>query len=381
MQWTSTVTTEARATDAIAELLEHLRSALPDPDLILLFVSPHYEVRYQALAEALHAHHQDATFLGCSGASVIGGGFEVEHEPAIALIAARLPDVGCISFRLDHGEIPTDWTGRLGLEPEHEPIFILLPDPLSTDPHALIASLDAAFPGSVKVGGLASGGAGPEENALFLDGDVHHTGCVGVALYGDIVADPLVAQGCRPLGEAMRITRGRHDLVFELDGKPALEVLDRIFTDLSPDERPLFAASPMVGLGLDQHEGEFLIRHVVGVDRNAGVVAIGGQVSEGQRIQFHLRDPAASTSDLRSLLMRHAMRDRKPLAALMFSCIGRGVKFYGKPDHDTALVREHLGDIPMAGFFGNGELGPVHGKTWLHGYTSSFAFLRRRGWS
>ncbi|MCP4804575.1 MAG: hypothetical protein GY913_29730 [Proteobacteria bacterium] len=380
MKWTSTITTEAEAGRALIELLQHLADELPAPDLLLVFVSPHYEVRYDTIGSTLKEHHPNATVIGCSGGSVIGGGFEVENEPAIALLAAQLPDVGCVPFRLRQGEVPSDWRGLLGLEPEHEPAFILLPDPLSTDPLQLIASLDDAYPGAVKVGGLASGGTGPEENALFLDGELHHDGCVGVALYGDLVIEPLVAQGCRPLGQPMKVTRGRHDLVFELDGRSALEILDEVFTALKPDERPLFAASPMVGMAMADST-DFLIRHVVGVDRKAGVVAIGASVTEGAMIQFHLRDPAASSSDLRGLLAQHVMRSPTPVGALMFSCMGRGVKFYGKPDHDSALVREHVGDVPMGGFFGNGELGPVHGRTWLHGYTTSIAFVRPRGWS
>lgn len=380
MKWTSAITTEAEADAALDELQAHIAAHCAEPDLVLVFVSPHYEVRYDHIGAVLAEKNPSATVLGCSGGAVVGGGFEVENEPAIALMAARLPDVGVVPFQLRSGEVPTDWKGRLGLEPEHEPVILLLPDPISTDLHPLLASLDEAYPGAVKVGGLASGGTGPEENALFLDGDVHYEGAVGVALYGDIVCDPLVAQGCRPLGEPMKVTRGRHDLVFELDGKPALQVLDEVFTALKPEERPLFAASPMVGLALE-HQGEFLIRQVVGVDRKHGVVAIGAAVDEGGVIQFHLRDPAASTADLRSLLAAQTRRAPTPHAALMFSCMGRGVRFYGKPDHDSRLVREQFGEVPTVGFFGNGEMGPVHGRTWLHGYTTSLAFLRPRGWS
>jgi len=383
MRWTTALSRKDRTADAVEELLPALRAA--DPHLLLVFASPHHTDEAAVIAAALAMAFPNAAIIGCSGGGIIGGGHEVERAPALSVTAAHLPDVACRTFLLDGAPSPEDWYEKLGVEPEHEPAFLLLPEPFSTDPMELTASLDAAYPRAVTVGGLASGGQGPGDHALFFEDGVHDEGCVGVALYGDIVVDPIVAQGCRPLGKPYRITRGHNNLVMELDERSAVDVLDEIFTDLDTLERTLFANSPMVGLAMDSERGDFrsgdfLIRHMAGLDRDHGVLAVGGRVRTGDTLQFHLRDRHASALDLAELLSRQS-RNPTPAGALLFSCLGRGEGFYGEPDHDSKMVREHLGDVPIGGFFCNGEIGPVHGRTWLHGYTSSFALFRPRGWS
>ncbi|HJN77564.1 MAG TPA: FIST N-terminal domain-containing protein [Myxococcota bacterium] len=384
MRWLSLLSTRTDTAAALEELVRGLKG-LPDPTLLIVFLSPHHVESAAVIAEVLSECCGSATLIGCSGGGIIGGGREVEKAPALSVIAACLPDVACRPFLLTDVPNPSDWYERLGVEPEHEPAFLLLPDPFSMDPMALSASLDAAYPRAVTVGGLASGGRGPGEHVLLFEDSVVDEGCVGVALHGDVVVDSLVAQGCRALGEPHRITRGQGSLVAELDGKPAVNVLDELFTDLDILERTLFASSPMVGLSVDADReayrpGDFLIRHLAGLDRDRGVIAVGGRVETGQVLQFHLRDRHASTVDLSDLLRRQAQRPQAQ-GALLFSCLGRGEGFYGEHDHDSNLMREHLGDVPLGGFFCNGEIGPVHGRTWLHGYTSSFALFRPRGWS
>ena len=89
-------------------------------------------------------------------------------------------------------------------------------------------------------------------------------------------------------------------------------------------------------------------------------------------------DAATSRDDLEALLGRYAgeRRPGAPAGALLFSCLGRGAYLYGRPDHDTEAFHRHLGEVPLGGFFCNGEIGPVRGTTFLHGYTSAFALFR-----
>ena len=184
----------------------------------------------------------------------------------------------------------------------------------------------------------------------------------------------------------MRVGRCERNLIFELDGAPAPEALDAVFLSLEDAERQRFRRSPMVGLSMDPEQrapgpGDFLIRNLVGLDRRAGVLGVAAVVEEGQLMQFHVRDPAASAADLRAVLQRAAAGRRDHAGALMFSCLGRGALFYGVADHDSGVFAETFGPLPLGGFFCNGELGPVHARTWMHGYTSSFGLLRPRGWS
>jgi small ligand-binding sensory domain FIST len=126
--------------------------------------------------------------------------------------------------------------------------------------------------------------------------------------------------------------------------------------------------------------GDFLIRNIVGADSKKGAVAVGGALREGLLVQFHVRDSETSANDLRNAFATYlrSIGDRHASAALMFQCAGRGSFLYGREGHDTDMFNELMGALPMGGFFCNGEIGPVGGTTYLHGYTSSFAIFRER---
>ena len=381
MQWATAQSRRPRGAMAMAEVLEQLRGRIDQPDLVLCFVSPSHASLNEAFLRTLETHHPQAVVMGCTAAGVIAGS-EVEEGPALALVAARLPDVGLRPFRLGPGDPMPEWRELLQLEPEHEPSFVLLSDPFSGGADKLLRSLDAAYPEAVKVGGLVSGGRAEGEHALLLGGQVARGGHLGLALYGDLELRPVVAQGCRPVGPALRVSRCEGEVLHELDGRPAGEVLGEVFTAMEPRERQLFAASALVGLGIGEEEREdYLVRHIVGADPERSVLALAAPVREGQMLRFHLRDRHASAADLRAQLQRQARPGSQ--AALVFSCLGRGQRFYGEADHDTRMLREVLGlpDLPVGGFFANGEIGPVGGRTWLHGYTTVAGLISPRRWS
>ena len=396
MRWASVLSTQSNPDVALSVLLESVRDQMEgaSADLVLVFAAGHGESSWSVFVSELRVAFPDATILGCSAGGVVGGGREVENGPAISLTVASLPDVAIVGFHHD-GEVSASipeaaqaWHDRLGLEPEHQPTFLLIPDPYSCDPIQLLNGLDRAYPSSTKLGGLASGGDEPGDHTLLLDDQSHHSGAVGVALYGDIEVDTVVAQGCRPVGEPLVITRAEKNFLVELNGHPALEQLERVFGELDAEEQALFRALPMVGLGMEKgrgsyRQGDFLIRHLMGMDRSNGVLAVGALMEDGQVVQFHVRDADSSRVDLEELLTRHARGQAVDLSegALLFSCLGRGERFFGVPDHDSGMATRYLGGVPIGGFFCAGEIGPINGQTWLHGYTSVFGIFRSRGWS
>lgn len=268
----------------------------------------------------------------------------------------------------------------------------------------LLQGLDFAYPGAVKVGGLASGGRGPRGNALFLldartptpRRELYREGTVGLALSGNVVLDAVVAQGCRPIGDPLRVTEAEGNVILSLEGRPPLAVLQDLAERLSPSDQRLARQALFIGLLMDEFKseptsGDFLIRVILGIDPRVGAIAIGDRVRPGQTVQFHLRDAQTSAEDLRWALSRYcaernlqqsypAERSSQPkpdpCGALMFSCLGRGKGLYGTPNFDSQRFRELLGELPLGGFFCNGEIGPVGGSTFLHGYTSCFGIFR-----
>jgi small ligand-binding sensory domain FIST len=180
----------------------------------------------------------------------------------------------------------------------------------------------------------------------------------------------------------MQITRCRDNVLFELDGDSPLQVLQELIPTLSEADRELLSRALSLGvavdeLALEQQHGDFLIRNIIGVDPEAGALVIGERLRDGQTVQFHVRDAGTSAADLDELLGRLAKATRPAPAcgALLFSCLGRGEHLYGRADHDTDLFRERVGDLPLGGFFCNGEIGPVAGATRVHGFTSSFGIF------
>ncbi len=392
MKWVSAVSERGESQGALDEVIELLQVGLGglSPKLLVVFFSPQHSNLIEPLKEAFPA----ATLIGCSAHGVAGGGVEIEESVALSVTAAVLPDVEIKAFHLTMDKLPAPgadvraWRNLLGVEPEHQPAFVLLPDPFTFDPRPMMAALDAAFPAAPKIGGLASGAQRPGAGRLLLNGNTYRSGLVGMALYGDVQMDTVVAQGCRPVGLPMVITRCDRNLIYALNGQPVITALESLLSGLTDEERHLFRLSPMVGLAMDPDKatprpGEYLIRNIQGIARTNQAMAIGAIPRRGQLIHFHVRDAETSAQDLTDLLHRYRRQPgwEMPAGGLMFACLGRGVGLYGQRHHDTRLLHKALGAVPLGGFFCNGELGPVHGKTWLHGYTSAVGLFRARGWS
>ena len=393
MQWASTVSEAFNLRDAVAEASAHIKAELGDapPDLVVAFVSPHHAPDYEDLssfiAETLAPRH----VLGCSGGGVIGGAREVEERTGLSLTAAGLPGIEIVPFHVEQTQMPdldagpNAWESVIGVSPETEPHFVLLADPFSFPSDALLAGLDYSYPQSTKIGGLASGGHQPGSNALYLDGALHRSGAVGVALHGDIQVDTIVAQGCRPIGRTHVVTKCQQNILLEVDESKPLDALREIFEASEDRDRQLINSALHLGVVTDPlleefGPGDFLIRNVLGMQRETGGLVIGEMLREGQVVQFHVRDAQTAAEDLETLLREYRAGHEgvSGAGALLFSCLGRGKNLFGRPDHDTDLFIREVGETPLGGFFCNGEIGPVGATTFLHGFTSSFGIFRPR---
>ena len=393
MKWSTAISGSSDLETAVEEVCAQIAVEHPDGvDLAVVFASSHHAPRYRRLPPLLHEAMTIGELLGCSGGGIIGGGKELEQGPALSLTVASLPEVGLKSFALDAEAIrarsaqPMAWRELLELEPEHEPNFMLLPNPFRCPAGELVASLDVAFPDRPKVGGMASGGRDADSVALMLRQGVEEAAVVGLAMWGDVQMDTAVAQGCRPIGAPFILTHCHKNMAIQLDGEPAIRALDKVYGNLSDADRQRFRSSPHVGIGLHAgkrpyRQGDYLLRNVLGVDREKGVVALGAHLEVGMEVRFHIRDAETSVLDLDAVLDRASQRTSDVKGALMFSCLGRGEGLYGTPGHDTRVFSQYFPNIALGGFFGNGEIGPVQGATHLHGYTSSFGLFRPRGWS
>ncbi|MFQ4143839.1 FIST N-terminal domain-containing protein [Chlorogloeopsis sp. ULAP02] len=396
MQWTNALSTRPSLEAAIADVVARATSSLSAPaDLGLVFISSAFTSEYSRLLPLLAQQLSVPVLIGCSGGGVIGSTVEgqtqeLEAEPALSLTLAHLPGVNIKAFHVVAEDLPdldgppNAWIDLIGVPPTPTPQFILLSASFSSGISDLLQGLDYAYPGSVTVGGQASGGVMGGRIGLFCNDRLYRGGTVGVALSGNIVLETIVSQGCRPIGKPYQVTKGDRNIILELDEQAPLVVLRDVIAELSDEDRTLAQHSLFVGLAMDEFKqclqpGDFLIRDILGVDPAGGAIAIGDRIRPGQRLQFHLRDAEASAADLEFLLQQYQTQQSSfetAVGALMFSCVGRGAGLYGKANFDSQLFQHYLNNIPLGGFFCSGEIGPVGNSTFLHGYTSVFGICR-----
>ena len=390
MKWASHVSIKNNIEECIDESIKAVRNKMGDDEvhLTVVFVSPQFKDKYEEIPKLIRERMAPGFFLGCSGGGIVGGGREVENQPAFSITCAHLPYVEIKSIYSDTMSLPDQdtapdvWREWLGVKVEKKPSFIFLADPFSFRGEEFLSGVDFAYPNSSKVGGLASGAQMQGENALYLDDKVYRSGLIGVALSGNIGMDTIVAQGCRPIGIPVKISKCSGTLLSEMNGQAPLELLESINEGLDENDKRLVQTSLFLGIEMDPlkddpQQGDFLIRNIMGADRASGGIQIGAMLREGQLVQFHLRDKDMSAEDLKLVLNRYKTSEnsKKASGALLFSCMGRGQYLYGKPNHDSDMFRDQIGDIALGGFFCNGEIGPVGKTTFLHGYTSSFGIF------
>ena len=404
MAWANAVSTQPSLEAAVRDVVAQLEGRLPAaPDLGILFISSSFTSEFARLLPLLQDLLPLTALVGCSGNGIVGVDVqgrpqELEDIPALSLTVATLPGVSVQTFYLTGDDLPDldsppdAWTELVGVAPGQEPQFILMADPFSSRVTDLLQGLDFAYPGGVKIGGLASVDGFNRHSGLFCDRTYHTEGIVGVALSGPLVLDTIVAQGCRPIGPGYRVAKAERNILLALgdpdDGDaahPPLELLQALFETLPEDERQLAQSSLFIGIAQDSFKltlesGDFLIRTLLGVDPKMGAIAVGDRLRPGQRVQFHLRDARTSAKDLENLLQRYQLQSlggTAPAGALMFACVGRGQGLYDQANFDSGLFAQYLPGLPLGGFFCGGEIGPVGETTFLHGFTSVFGICRQ----
>jgi small ligand-binding sensory domain FIST len=377
-------------------------------DLAMLFVSSHHVESAGAIASAVRRELRADCLVGVSAEGVLGGQQELERAPGVSLLCARLPGVSLVPFTgedlapFDESPEGLAKLGRgFGADPDLRATFFFI-DPFSVPVMGLLPAMNNARTGGqgCLIGGLASAASAPGGNALLLDGAVHKSGLVGVSLKGSLRVDTVVSQGCRGFGPMLVVTKARKNIILELGGRPALQVVRDVVEELADDDKKLLEKGLFLGRVINEYKDrfgrdDFLIRNVVGVDENHGAVAVSDFLKVGQTVRFHLRDARTADEDLAMLLDAQQLRE-PPVGGLLITCNGRGTRLFDAPGHDTeAIARafapgrggEELAKggkeidpegptLPLAGFFAAGEIGPVGSDSFLHGHTACLALFR-----
>jgi small ligand-binding sensory domain FIST len=386
MKFHSAVSSNDSTAKAIGEAVEPIRPRIgAQIDIAWVFFTAHHSAESELLVRSIRDELNPRVLVGCSAEGVIGGEIEIERQPGITILAGQLPGVQIHPLHIATDEwrpLLTDTESlraRLGLT-ENTRALIGFGDPWTTPLNQFMQALDILSPRAPLIGGMASAARSAGENVLLCNDERFDEGFVGVSLAGPIEVQTVVSQGARPIGEKFIITKGRDNLIEQLGGKPAMQVLRDMYEGLPQRDQELMQNGLLIGRAISEYletfgRGDFLIRNITGIDQQAGSIALTDEIRVGQTIQFQVRDNESADRDLR-LMLASTRNSADTSAALLFSCNGRGSRMFDEPNHDIAVSRQLMPKTPITGFFAAGEIGPVGGRNFIHGHTASFALIR-----
>jgi small ligand-binding sensory domain FIST len=389
MPFFAALSTNSDTGKAIDEVCAGASDALQGPaDLALIFFSPQHANGVARQAGELQKRLGANCLLGCSGASIVGHDQEVEQAPAISVWLARWEKaMRTEPFYLTYEKTPSGET-IMGLpdsiaeaDPRQSAV-LLLGDPLSFRTNVFLQLMNERFKGLRVMGGMASGGHAPGQCKLLVGDTMRHSGAVGVLLSGSVPVRCIVSQGCRPIGKHFVITKAKGNIIRELDDRPPLDQVQQLWLELSPRDQQLCHGGGLLIARVINEGGDksgsagYLVRTVLDLDRGSGALTVNDRIAVGQTVQFHVRDADSADEDLRLLLQTELpAHGQKPGGALLFTCNLRGSRLFSRPHHDAGALRAEAGNIPVAGCFVQGEIGPVGGQNFVHGATATVVFF------
>ncbi|MCU0772261.1 MAG: FIST C-terminal domain-containing protein [Verrucomicrobia bacterium] len=375
--------------DKFQSWVDALRSRLGDREasLGLVFMTPRFFDRAADILEIIQLHGRVPWLAGGSSTSLVCNGLEIEENAGLSLGLYSLPGAQLTATHFRQAQVeestgPAFWHHETGIEAEATHGWLAFVDPFHLDSERWLQQWNEAYPSRTIVGGLASGLLSQPLTQVYLNRQVYEEGGVGISVGGQVGLASVISQGCTPIGDTWTLTGVERNIIQRIGNRPAYEVLAETFHQMSAEEQLKSRGNLFIGLVINEyleefHRGDFLIRNLLGADPGSGQLAVGALPRTGQTLQFQRRDAAAATEDMHELLRRarSKLEGRRVYGGCLCSCNGRGKNLFGVPNHDAGLVEQELGPMALTGFFGNGEIGPVGDRNFLHGYTASLALF------
>jgi small ligand-binding sensory domain FIST len=361
-----------------------------EPTFALLFTTPECSRHAKAIMEIVQIYAHVPTIIGCSASGLIADQQEVEGEAGFCIALHALPETQVRALHLplhlfDTPDRVEPLRAALGPAPENVNAWTLFASSESIGSEAWLPDWDQATQRHTTIGGFACADPHGNESTLFLNGAVLSEGAVALGLEGAVTIEPLVSQGCRPVGSPWIITQAHNNVIHQIGNRPILEVLRDTLENMSQHEQQQARGNIFIGLVLDEYKnhfraGDFLVRNLAAIDPKTGAVAIASPLRIGQNLQFQIRDAHTASTHFAQYLQATAtaLRGRTIYGSCLCDCIGRGTSLYGVPDHDVSIIHDIYPDLPIVGLFCNGEFGPSKNRTLLHGYSASLGLFVKR---
>ena len=359
----------------------------PPPDLLLLFASSAYGESFTQLVQTARERTGAASLIGCSVSGFLAGGEEIEDRPGLSLMALWLPGATLHPLRLHQEHIeflddPAIWHELYPIPEDEVRSWLVLAEPYRIDVQAMLTGLQQRYPAATIMGGQASGMIEDRKSCVFFDSQWFEEGAVAIGIGGPYSIRPVVSQGCEPIGESWTITEVDRNSVVTISNRPAIDILQQTVLALPAGKRQQAQNNLVIGLAVNEYRdsferGDFVMRGMLGLDRTRGSIAVGGLPRVGQTLQFQLRDSATADLDLREALTRFGNPGGDAVAAFLCTCDGRGAALFGTRNHDSELVLDAMGTVPLVGGFFLGEIGPLGDRAVLQGFTATIGLLQR----
>ena len=364
-----------------ATLMAMGNAGIAKADLAIVFATLNYQTEYEHLYQAVHSNANCDELIGCSGMSVLTSAGEFEEEPTLAVMVIRSDQLSAVSFRArgTAAEVGEQIQKDIQSGRDDASLLVIFPDVRAVNPAELVKYIGDDGTELPLVGAAVSGDATGAQMYHWKGEEATEGGLTGILLTGDFNTEIGVAQGCQPVGRPREVTRAEGRVIFELDGEPALENFKGTLQLLTQDDIRRSGGTVFVGIAMDPENrnpirGDFLIRNLIGINEEHDALAVSEEVTEGQLVQFHLRNPNAAAEEIQVILTRLAEKTRQhpPAFGLYFNCLGRGKGLYGVANHDIGVIQEKFPGLPVIGFFGNSEFAPIGGRNFAHAYTGVF---------
>jgi small ligand-binding sensory domain FIST len=359
-------------------------------DMAVVFFTADHAGHPRDLAQSVSRAVGTDCIVGSSATGVLTGDGEVEGSGSIAVLALRADEIIGRPFLFEplkgnEVNLGATFGDFLAKSQDENSLTILLPDTYNGNPQPLLHAMaaKAGFRPLVGAGSSENGAAGATYQ--WCGDKVATNSVAGAYLSGQFNVAVDITQGCQPITSEMVITKAERNLIYEIDGRPALEVFARLLKGPLADDLRRALMVLFVGLPADRGEnsvaaGKYLVRNIIGLDPEKGIVGVAEEVSEGEAMIFTMRDGQRAREDLNQMLQRQieSLHDRKPGFGLYFNCCARGSSLYGIPGIDSAYIRQTLGDFPLIGMFGGYELAPLGRANHLFAYTGVLALVTEK---
>jgi small ligand-binding sensory domain FIST len=359
-------------------------------DLAMIFFTSDHAARQRDLVSSIIKSVGTDCVVGCSGAGVLTGEGEIEGSGGVAVLAISGDEIIGRPFifeplRGNEENLGNSFGDFLVKTRDENSLMILLPDTYNGNPQPLLQTMDekAGFHPVVGAGTTENGSAGA--TFQLCAEKVLSNSIAGVYLSGEFDLHIDITQGCQPISEPMTITRAEGNLIYEINDRPAIEVFAKLLKGPLAEDLRRALMVLFVGLPADREDnsvaaGKYLVRNIVGLDAEKGILGVSEHVSEGETMIFAMRDGQRAREDLAQMLRRQIekLNGRKPAFGMYFNCCARGHSLYGIPGIDSAYIRQNLGDFPLIGMFGGYELAPLGRANHLFAYTGVLALVTER---